>query len=204
MKILFYYRGAESFGIEYISAVLKEAGHETELIFDPGFDDTFYFKSHLFDPLKIKEKLLAQAKRFSPDFIAFSSITNLYPYIKDMAYLLKKELKVPAIIGGIHATILPEYVLNEECFDMLCIGEGEYAMLELANRMQEGKDFSDIDNLWVKRDAKFIRNPERPLIQNLDTLPFADKDMFYKRGAFYKSIQFSASRGCPLSLYLLR
>jgi len=197
MKILFYYRGAESFAIEHISSVLKEAGHTTELIFDPGFDDTFFFKSRLFNFLNVREKLLGQARHFSPDLLAFSSTTNLYPYVKDMAYFLKKELNIPAIIGGIHANVLPEYVLGEQCFDMLCMGEGEYAMLELADKMEQGKDFSKIKNLWIKRGDKINRNPERPLIQNLDMLPFADKDMFYKKGAFYKSFQISSSRGCP-------
>lgn len=197
MKILFYYRGAESLGVEYISAVLKEAGHKTELIFDPGFDDTFYFKANLFNSLNVNEKLLRQAKHFSPDLIAFSSITNLYPYIKKIAYLLKKELKVPTIIGGIHATALPDYVLKEDCFDMVCVGEGEYALLELANKMERGEDFSSIENIWVKRGGEIIRNKERPLVEDLDSLPFPDKDVFYNKGAFWKDVQISTSRACP-------
>lgn len=197
MKILFYYRGAENFGIEYISALLKEAGHSVELIFDPGFDDTFYFRADFLKFLDAKERLLSQARRFSPDLLAFSSITNLYPYVKEMARLLRKEFKAPFIIGGVHPSALPEYVLREDCFDMVCVGEGEYAMLELAGRMEEGRDFSDIKNLWVKSNGKIIRNPERPLVEDLDSLPFPDKELFYKRGAFYRSVQVAASRGCP-------
>lgn len=197
MKILFYYRGAESIGIEYISSVLKEVGHKTELIFDPGFDDTFYFKPKIFKFQNVKEKLLTHAKYFSPDLIAFSSLTNNYPYVKEMARILKKELKVPTIIGGIHATALPDYVLKEGCFDMLCVGEGEYAMLELANRMDEGKDFSDIENLWIKHNRKIIRNKERPLIDNLDNLPFPDKDLFYSKEVFWRNVAVMTSRGCP-------
>jgi radical SAM superfamily enzyme YgiQ (UPF0313 family) len=197
MKILFYYRGAENFGIEYISSVLKAAGHKTELIFDPGFDDTFYFKSNILNFLNVRKKILNEAKRFSPDLIAFSSITNLYPYIKETARLLKKELRVPVIIGGIHATALPDYVLKEDCFDILCTGEGEYAMLELADKMEKGGDFSGVENLWVKRNGKIIRNKERPLISDLDSLPFPDKDIFYNKGVFWKSVQVATSRGCP-------
>jgi len=197
MRILFYHRGAESFGIEYLSAVLKSAGHETELIFDPGFDDTLHFKTNLFDFLDVPGRLLAQAQRFSPDLVAFSSISNLYPYVKQMARLLKKELNVPAIIGGIHATVLPEFVINEDCFDIVCVGEGEFAMLELADRMRQGRDFSDIDNLWVKRGGDIVRNRERPLIDDLNGLPFPDKDLFYNKGAFWRSVQVSSSRGCP-------
>ena len=63
MKILFYYRGAENLGIGSISACLKEAGNETDLIFDSGLDDTFYSKFPLFKKLKIEDKLVRKSKK---------------------------------------------------------------------------------------------------------------------------------------------
>lgn len=197
MKILFYYRGAESFGIESISAVLKKGGHQTELIYDPGFDDTFYFKAGIFNVLNVNKKLIQEAKAFDPDLIAFGAITNLYPYVKTIARQLKKELNVPHIIGNIHAASIPDYVIKEDCFDMVCTGEGEEAMLELANKMEAGEDYSNIANIWVKKDGAVIRSKDRPLIMDLDTIPFPDKDLFYKKGAFWKSVQAVTSRGCP-------
>ena len=179
MRILFFYRGAESFGIEYLSAVLTQAGHQTELIYDPGLDNNFYVSPGLLKKLNVPRKLVRKARDFSPDLVAFSSITNLYPYIKDMARALKAELKMPAVIGGIHPTVLPELVLQEDCFDIVCRGEGEYALLELADRLEKGEDITDIENLWVKDSQGVIhKNEQRPLIQDLDALPFPDKDLF--------------------------
>jgi anaerobic magnesium-protoporphyrin IX monomethyl ester cyclase len=198
VRILFFYRGAESFGIEYLSAVLTQAGHHTELIYDPGLDNNFYVSSSLLKRLNVPKKLVRKAKDFSPDLVAFSSITNLYPYVKDMARALKAELKVPTVIGGIHPTVLPELVLQEDCFDIVCRGEGEYALLELANRLERGEDIADIENLWVKDSQGVIReNEQRPLIQDLDALPFPDKALFYRNGAFWRNVSIMTGRGCP-------
>lgn len=140
--------------------------------------------------------MIRKAKRFKPDLIAFSAITNLYPSIKRITQRLKSELDVPTIVGGIHPTSLPEYVLKEKCFDMICIGEGEEAMLDLVNSMESGKENLRIKNIWFKNKNKIIKNSIRPLIQNLDKLPFPDRDLFYKYRVFSKSIRIMASRGC--------
>ena len=44
MRVLFFYRGQENMSIEYLSSVLKKAGHSTDLIFDYGFDDTYIYE----------------------------------------------------------------------------------------------------------------------------------------------------------------
>ena len=198
MKVLFFYRGAESFGIEYLSAVLKEAGHQTELLFDPGLDNNFYVSAPWLQGLGSIRRLMRQAREFGPDLVAFSCITNLYPYVKRVARALKAELSVPTVIGGIHPTVLPEFVLREDCFDIACLGEGEYALLELANRMEAEEDITQIPNLWVKdKDGVIHRNHLRPLIQDLDSLPFPDKDLFYRKGAFWRNVSLMTGRGCP-------
>jgi len=198
LKILFYYRGAESFGIESLSAVLKRAGHTTDLLFDPGLDNFFYFSFGIFRKLNVPRRLVEKAKRFSPDIIAFSAITNIYPYAREIAALLKSETNAFSLIGGIHATVLAETVLNETCFDTVCRGEGEDALLELANNLEQGKDITGIHNLWVRDENGVIhKNAVDPPMENLDELPFADKDLFYRNGAFWGSVSIMTARGCP-------
>jgi len=199
MRILFYYKGVENLGIEYLSSYLKQFGHKTELIFDPGLDDNFYFRLPVKSIFNLEKRMMRKAKRFKPDLIAFSAITNLYPSIKNIAEKLKRELDVPTIVGGIHATALPEVVLKEKYFDMVCLGEGEEALLELVNSMETGRMNFKIKNIWFKKGNKIIRNPIRPLIQDLDSLPFPDKDIFYKYGVFKKRLLIMCSRGCPFS-----
>ena len=201
MKVLFFYRGAESFGIECLSAVLTRAGHQTELIYDPGLDRSFHVPIGL--PRRLNpatRKLIRKARDFRPDLVAFSCITNLYPYVRDMARALKAALNVPTVIGGIHPTVLPELVLGEGCFDIVCRGEGEGALLELADRLEKGEDITDIRNLWVKDGRGVIhRNDPRPLIQDLDAMPVPDKDLFYRNGAFWRNVSIMTGRGCPYS-----
>ncbi len=198
MKVLFFYRGSEQLGIESLSAVLRQAGHQTELLYDPGFENNFTWRVDLLKRLNVPRRLVQKAKAFAPDLMAFSCVTNLYPYVKEMAQLIKAELKVPTIIGGIHATVLPEEVLQEECFDIVCRGEGEHALLDLVTRMEKGEDITTIPNLWVKDEHGVIhRNEMRSLIQDLDSLPFADRDLFYRNGAFWRNISLMTGRGCP-------
>lgn len=200
MKVLFYYRGRESLGIEYLSAVLKRGGHTVELIFDPGLDNNFYWNSKLLRVFHNEELMMEKAERFSPDLVAFSSTTNEYPGVCRIAPVLKERLGVPILVGGIHPTSLPGFVLSNPDVDMICRGEGELALLELADRMEQGKDISDVRNVWLKRkDGSQIRNELRPLIDDLDTLPFPDKELFYQYGCFKDLVQVISGRGCPFS-----
>ncbi len=200
MKILFYYRNEESLGVEYLSAVLKRAGHEVGLIFNPGLDNAFHYRSKLMKVFDNKDLLVEKAVKFSPDLIAFSSITNEYPDIRLMAGRLKKKLKVPTIIGGIHPTAIPDFVLSDPAFDMVCVGEGEDALLELVDKMEQGRDYYTTRNIWFKKNnGVIVKNQVRPLIEDLDSLPFPDKDLFYKYGCFSESLSAISSRGCPFS-----
>jgi radical SAM superfamily enzyme YgiQ (UPF0313 family) len=197
MKILFYCRGDESLGVESLIAVLKQAGHSVDLLFDPGIDNTFYYQARFLRFFQNKEILIEKAKRFSPDLLAFSSATNDYPYVSEMITKLKKELKVPVIVGGVHATAVPEFVMEHLGVDMVCRGEGEEAFLELVDKMSAGKDYHDIRNIWLKKRKGIIKkNTLRPLIKDLDSLPFPDKDLFYKYGCFKDTLMVSSSRGC--------
>ena len=81
MNVLFYYRGSESLGVGYLMAALREAGHRAELVFDPGVDDTLFLRAPLLRRLNRYDLMLAKARRFDPDLIAFSVLTNLYPFV---------------------------------------------------------------------------------------------------------------------------
>jgi radical SAM superfamily enzyme YgiQ (UPF0313 family) len=197
MNILFYYRGRESLAIEYLSSILKNAGHKVELIFDPGLDNTFYYHNRILKFFSNENLLIEKAVKFSPDLIAFSSTTNEYPYVCRMAEKLKKKIKAPVIVGGIHPTAVPEFVLNNPHIDMICRGEGEEALLELVTRMSEGRDFYGTRNIWFKRDnGTIIRNDLRPLIENLDSLPFPDKELFFRYGCGKTEMSVMSGRGC--------
>lgn len=180
MKIMFVAVGSEIISIEALSAMLKKHGHECALAFDRGmFDDKQYFSvpflSKMFDDSK---QVIRDIVKYKPDLLAFSVFVDNYQWCLNIARKVKKELDILIILGGIHPTSVPEICIAEDCVDMLCLGEGEYPLLELVERMKSGKiDFS-IQNIWFKNNGVIIKNPPRPSIRNLDELPMIDKEIF--------------------------
>ena len=200
MRVLFYYRGGEHIGLESLISYLKSKGHEVELIFDPGLGDNGFLDIPILNKFCNDQLVIEKAIRFRPDLIAFCSITNLYSAITKIAKKFKEVFDVPIIIGGIHPTSLPEEVIKEDCYDMLCVGEGEEALEELLQRLKEKSSYADIKNLWVKDGSgKIHRNPKRLLIKSLDTLPPPDKTLFHKYGVLTSRLMVMTARGCPFT-----
>ena len=202
MRVLFYYRGSEHIGVESIIAYLKSKGHLVELIFEPALGDNGYIDIPFLNNFFYNEKLIVdKAVRFRPDLIAFSAITNLYMPIKKLARKFREVLPgVPIICGGIHPTSLPDETIKEDCFDMICLGEGEGAMEDLLQRMREKRSYTDVKNLWVRDASGHVhKNPKRPVIKPLESLPRPDKSLFAKYGALTSRIMIMTTRGCPFA-----
>jgi len=153
-------------GLRIISALLKKSGHQVDLIFlnDPSSFSSLYTKEVLDD-------LYSLAK--DSDLIGISLMTNYFVKVSDLTLRLKERLGVPIIWGGIHPTVKPEECLSYA--DMICIGEGEEAMLELADKLKSG-DLTQIKNIWLNKNM-IIRNEVRFLEENIDKYPFPDYDM---------------------------
>jgi radical SAM superfamily enzyme YgiQ (UPF0313 family) len=194
MKILFVYPdlnirgGARSFqfGIGMISAVLKTRGHQTRL----------HYLFGRYDPRPLQHDIAA----WQPDIIAFSAVSPQYHYVRRLFRDLQ-PFKAFTILGGQHATLSPECLGEIKGLDAVCVGEGEYPMLELAEALEKNNDPSGIRNLWVKRkDGEIIRSETRPFVENLDALPFPDRELFdYQQivDSDFNTALFMFSRGCP-------
>ncbi|MBU0760256.1 MAG: B12-binding domain-containing radical SAM protein [Nanoarchaeota archaeon] len=193
MRCLFVFKSVEWMGVEYLSSALKKAGHITDLAFESGLEGTFYIKTKKSNHKSIFKKVA----KFKPDLILFSCTTNIYPWVREVASGIKKRFNIPIIVGGIHPTIIPEKVIEDKNIDMVCVGEGEGAIVELVNKMESGRECYHTRNIWFKVGDKIIRNKVRPLISDLDSLPFPDKDLFYKYGCFTDRVYIMANRGCP-------
>jgi len=174
-------------GIGSISAVLKQDGYTTSLF-------------HIVQPIK-KKDFIGRIKEEAPDLIGFSSTSHMFPLVKMFASWLKEEdFKIPTICGGIHPTIAPEKAISTDGIDMICRGEGEEPIRELCRKMKNNEDFSYIENLWIKRKGEVIKNPIRPLRENLDTLPFPDRTIFNYETLYAERdgrASFLVGRGCP-------
>lgn len=199
MKVLFLYpdfaaepdphqqHGYYSEGLASISAYLKQGGHETALY-------------HILYP-PTKNDFIAKVRGYEPDLIAVAVRTSNFPFVKEFFNWCKQATSAPLLAGGYHATIAPEEVLACSEVDFICRGEGEGAMLDLADALKEERPTDNIANLWVKMpDGKIKKNPVRPLIENLDDLPLPDFALFdYDKleYALINTVPAIISRGCP-------
>ncbi len=199
LRIAFVNDSCEHLGVEYISAVLKSAGHDTRLFVDPLlFDDEFITVKGLSRRFDYTKKIIRDLRAYQPDLVSLSVVSSFYPWAGRMARAIKAEMDVPVIMGGIHPTSVPESVIQNDAVDMVCLGEGEYPLLELADSMARGSIDDTVKNIWFKKNGKILRNPLRPLIDDLDALPFPDKDLYYSVSPhFSKSYYIATSRGCP-------
>ncbi|MFH1229458.1 MAG: cobalamin-dependent protein, partial [Candidatus Aenigmatarchaeota archaeon] len=118
------------------------------------------------------ELMVEHLKSLNLAFIGISVRTRYYKLVCRLTEIIKKNMSVPVVWGGIHPTIAPEKCIGHA--DIICIGEGEYAMKELAEKIERKEDYSGIKNLWVRKEGKIIKNEVRPLIEDLDSLPFTD------------------------------
>lgn len=141
-------------------------------------------------------------KALQPDLIGFSVVTAHYQWALSFARKVKAELpNIPIIFGGKHPTLVPEVVIREDCVDFVCVGEGEEALAELLESLKNGDSDFNIRNIWYKKNGETHSNPVRPLIENLDALPFSDKELFYRHlpSEYKRNTYFFSSRGCPFS-----
>jgi anaerobic magnesium-protoporphyrin IX monomethyl ester cyclase len=163
----------DAIGIRILSAVLKQHGHSTQLIFLPTVEDIrrrTTRKAYTYSPEAIGR--LVELARGS-QLIGLSVMTHHQTIAKELTQTLKSALAAPVIWGGIHPTVQPEECLQTA--DMVCQGEGETAMVELAGRIDRGEDFAGLPGIWIKRDGRPLPPPgPGPMAQDLDALPFPD------------------------------
>ncbi|MCB1152509.1 cobalamin-dependent protein, partial [bacterium] len=188
--------------IENLSAYLKREGHTVDAFFDPGlFDDSNFHWTRTAAFFSHKPLLLEKVADFQPDLICFSVVTDYFDWAAEMATAIKSHFDVPVVIGGIHVTSVPEKVMTHPSFDFGIVGEGEEALAELCEALEVGRPYEDIRNLAYKTDDRggFHVNPQRPFIQDMDTLPHPDKDLLADVWLTHYDGRYHtiAARGCP-------
>lgn len=185
MKILFVCESvflSEPLGLMQLSSICKQAGYDTKLT------------------ILSKRSFLEEFKNYEPDLVAYSVMTPHAPLFKKADYLLKKWLvsknkSTVRIMGGPHPTYYPE-ILGECDLDAICIGEGDNAIIEIIRRVENNSNLSNIPNVLCRDNKSFTKE----LIQNLDALPFVDREIIYEAAPYYRAFglrSFLASRGCP-------
>ncbi len=187
MRILFLAAklyAIEPFGIMCLSPHLKASGHCVRLTEaeDPDLAD------------KVRE--------YEPSVIAYSVCSGSERYYLALNSHLEEEFDFVAVFGGPHPTFFPE-MIHEPGVDAICRGEGDFAFAEFCDALEETGEMTAVANFTIKKkDGRIETSPPRPLIDNLDDLPFPDRELYYSVSdgtAGHRIRSFLAARGCPFA-----
>jgi len=139
---------------------------------------------------------------FPPDLIAVTLIERNFSTAIDVLKKLKHFTSAPILAGGIMASIAPEMLIDLAEIDMICLGEGEGAIVDVCAAIAERRSFHNIKNLWIKKNGEIIKNPLRPLV-NLHEIPeqnwkpFDNRHLYRSyKGEVYRNGSFEFARGC--------
>jgi len=205
MKILFVVYDNDSYihwfpqGIAAIAAVLIKAGHEVHIY---NQDLNHYPEEHLTEYLD----------KNGYDMVGLGVIAGYYQYKKllSISRAVNASRNRPVyVIGGHGPSPEPEFFLNKTGADAAVIGEGEVTVVELAEAISNKRPLKDIAGIAYRDGGKVVINPRRPLVKNIDTLPFPAYELFpmeyYRllRGPHISSGEFAlpvlSGRGCTFT-----
>ena len=184
-------------GLLYLAGYLKKKGNHNVFGLDAQVEQLDYnnqFKQ------KIKEK--------NPDVVGITTMTfTLIDVLKTINLVkeVEKEFnkKIIIVLGGPHTHLFPTETINLEGVDYLIKGEGEAPFFNLLESLEGRNDLVNVKGLVYKKNGQIINNAVGNLIDNLDELPFPDRELLPIEK--YNSILSSGkivttmftSRGCP-------
>jgi anaerobic magnesium-protoporphyrin IX monomethyl ester cyclase len=203
-------------GLGYLASVLDEAGYlvriynadlpRNENYTQPSFTEHFQNHHKLYAALAddhhhVWREVSDTLQDFRPDAVGITSTTLTYPVARKIASLVKRyDRDCPVVIGGPHATTCAEAVLEDREFDYAVRGEGERTLLELVQYLEEhSPPLHTVAGLSFRQNGVVQHNPPRPLIQDLDAIPFPRRELSLDC-ALYRPAEICyvvTSRACP-------
>jgi radical SAM superfamily enzyme YgiQ (UPF0313 family) len=166
-----------SLSLRPLNAFLKHHGHDVSLIFLKQ-----HIVNHFTPPSQKEMELLKKLVRdLDPGMVGICISSSMtYRLGAGICREIRDAVSAPIVLGGVHPTISPEQCIEDA--DIVCRMEGEHPLLELAQALTDGTDYTAIKNLWVRKNGQVIKNPVRPLVQDLSHYPLTD---FTDAGKFY-------------------
>ena len=215
-------------GVALLSACLKREGHKVEL-----FDTTYYNSVDLegdavstdsdgskTDRLMARpyempkhvvtvrytnvfEDFKRKVETFQPDVLALSCTEDMFSLGINLIKQVKHK-EILTVAGGVYPTFAPKLILeNYDCINIVCKGEGEYALTELLRRLENKQSYENIPNLWVRKsNGTIVSNPTTMV--DMDDNPLIDMSLFEEArfyrpmgGKVYRMFPVETHRGCP-------
>jgi len=174
-------------GLGYLGAILEKNQYEVDVI------DCQVLKLSY-------EEFKSELSKRQPNIVGITSTTLTYKPGLQIAKIAKEVCpNCLTVIGGPHVTFWDNEALQEcPALDIIVRKEGEYTLLELVQKVEAGKSFGDVLGITYRKDGKIVRTPDRPYIEDLDSLPFPARHLWpMERLREYEDILYlAASRGC--------
>ena len=214
--------------IALFSAILKKEGHQVKV-----FDTTYYAVDHGIDSdgskeqglnvvpyqkemekkgLRIKDSswkddVSKLVNDYHPDILILSSTEDMWELgmrILEEIKEYKNKYKIPVLAGGVFPTFAPEICIKYDLIDMVCVGEGENALVDICKKIEHKKDYSKVTNLWIKQDDNTIQKNSITKPVDINENPIIDTSLFEEArlyrpmaGKVYKMYPVETIRGCP-------
>ena len=159
----------DAFSVRTLHAVLKKDGFHVYSIFFKqlsSLNTMEYPKDY-----EIKA-LISLLKNYNPLLVCFAVRQTYFKLIARLTQEIKREIDTKIVWGGIHPTSKPKQCI--EYADIVCVGEGEEVISELASKLSKGESIHEVKGLWFKDNGEIKSTGLRRLIQDLDSIPFPD------------------------------
>ncbi len=180
------YAESYSFGLASIVSMTKVSGYNPRVVY--------------VDKKSEYQSVLSEIATFKPQVVGFSSVSSQFYFVNEIASLIKEDAPhVLTVCGGVHPTINPACILESKNLDGVFVGEADQAFIEFLEKVKNKGSYKSADNFAYAENGKLIVNKLKPLITNLDILPFPDKELspykeFVERNNY---TPFFFTRGCP-------
>ena len=182
-------------GLGYLASYLRLYGHHDVQIYEPEAQSLSY------------QDIESILKDYQPDVVGLTCSTPNYLRAINLAKIAKSCTQAKIVIGGVHASAIPDYILEQhyQLIDCVVIGEGEQTMLELVNAYENQDKLDGIKGILYQDQTKTIRTPARPFLDDMDSIPFPARDLIDQNlftpnlhNARHRNcLTILTSRGCP-------
>ncbi|MFC1674314.1 radical SAM protein [Candidatus Omnitrophota bacterium] len=136
-------------------------------------------------------------------FVGISTMTPQVPSALYISRLIKEyNSALPIVWGGVHPTLFPEQTLKDATVDIVIRGLGEYAVLEIADALNNGRPFSSIRGIGYKSGGSHFFTEERGFIKDMNTLPSLDYELIDVENYINRNyVEFGGKRVRTLMIY---
>jgi len=214
MSFTFVYTNDYSIGIMQLMAILKANNIATNIVLSRyNFVEIAYLQyiaqvgaqekrakaANLLN--QDQERIVNGVALSNPSVVGFSVTTDLYQYYLRIAKKIKSIEDYPVVMGGPHATFASNHVISQACVDALCVGEVDTSIVSVYETLRGSE--AAVENskgMWFKKGGRILKDTLAPLVEDLDSLPFADIDDFAQQNLSFASVYHVATaRGCPFN-----